>query len=195
MAPGTRGRLLDEACQVFAERGYDQASLRDITGRLGLDPALVHHYFGGKDGLYAAAVEAPATGQWPDDPLNAADELVRTFLRQCDEELTGRPLIALLRSASTHERSAAVLSRHLESAVESASNGMPGSSQARLRSALAVAQLVGLAVCRHVLRLEPMASLPRDHVVAAVAPVLARCLTEPGSRDAGAGTHPEEKKR
>ncbi len=67
---GTRAAILDAARRAFAERGYDLASIRAVAEVAGVDPALVRHYFGSKEGLFVAAMELPV------DPT----ELVRMLL-------------------------------------------------------------------------------------------------------------------
>ena len=88
--PDTREAILDAAREAFAEQGYDGASIRGIATSAGVDPALVHHYFGTKDQLFLAAMNSPidparssrrssrATG-----PRSASGS-VRTFLRIWD---------------------------------------------------------------------------------------------------------------
>src|SRR5256885_622978 len=55
----TREAIVEAARKAFAERGYDRASIRAIATSAGVDPALVHHYFGTKDELFLATVNAP----------------------------------------------------------------------------------------------------------------------------------------
>ena len=57
--PDTREAILTAAREAFAERGYDAASIRAIATRAGVDPALVHHYFGAKEQLFLAAMRIP----------------------------------------------------------------------------------------------------------------------------------------
>ncbi|HEY0689801.1 MAG TPA: helix-turn-helix domain-containing protein, partial [Kribbella sp.] len=55
----TREAILFAAREAFAERGYDAASIRVIAAAAGVDPALVHHYFGTKDQLFLDAMRVP----------------------------------------------------------------------------------------------------------------------------------------
>jgi AcrR family transcriptional regulator len=52
----TRSRLLEAAGRVFAERGYDRATAREICELARVNPAAVNYHFGGKEQLYAEAV-------------------------------------------------------------------------------------------------------------------------------------------
>lgn len=63
---GTRERILEAAESLFAERGFDSVSLRDITGAAGANVAAVNYHFGSKDNLIDAVIERHAT------PINEA---------------------------------------------------------------------------------------------------------------------------
>src|SRR3954452_17573913 len=116
----TREAILTAARDAFAERGFDGASIRAIAATAGVDPALVHHYFGGKDQLFLAAIEAPI------DPAKAIQEvvaggldgigerLVRMFLTVWDSP-AGTPAAALIRSAVSHDWSARMLREFITS--------------------------------------------------------------------------------
>jgi len=66
----SRELLLAAAVELFAERGYDRTTLRDVGERAQVDPAMVARHFGGKDGLYLAALQAELGGEVPDDLLH-----------------------------------------------------------------------------------------------------------------------------
>jgi AcrR family transcriptional regulator len=55
----TRTALLDAARVEFAERGYEGATVRRIAERAGVDAAMVNHWFGGKEALFAASIDLP----------------------------------------------------------------------------------------------------------------------------------------
>jgi len=57
-ADATRQRMLEAAVQLFAERGLGSTSIRDVAGAAGVSLAMVHHYFGSKDDLYDACIDA-----------------------------------------------------------------------------------------------------------------------------------------
>jgi AcrR family transcriptional regulator len=201
--PGsTRGAILAAARRRFAAAGYDAASLRAIAAEAGVDPAVVAHFFGSKEGLFRAAVG------WPFDPARAAaalagpgpgglpERLARVFLGFWEAPGTRAPLLALLRSAMTHEATAGLLRefavRHLFAHVAGRLEG----PRAELRVDLAAAHLIGVAVLRYALRVEPIASAGVDELVAWLTPALAHHLEperadggESGS-DAGRAPHP-----
>ncbi|MGY1841068.1 MULTISPECIES: TetR/AcrR family transcriptional regulator [unclassified Modestobacter] len=176
--------MLAAAREAFAERGYDGASIRLIATAAGVDPALVHHYFGSKDKLFLAAVEAPA------DPAELLPEVlaggtaelganvVRMLLRVWDGPARARGL-ALVRSAVSNEWTARLLREFLTAQVLRRVLGtldLPP-AEAEARGALAASQLVGLVMTRYVLRVEPLASAPAEELVAAIGPTVQHYLT------------------
>ena len=176
--------MLAAARAAFAERGFDGATIRGIATAAGVDPALVHHYFGSKDQLFLAAIEAPA------DPAELLPELlaggpdrlgegvVRTLLTVWDGPGQAAGL-ALVRSAIGNEWGARLLREFLSTQVLRRvirSLDHPP-AEAELRAALAASQLVGLVVGRYVLTIEPLASAAPEWLVAAVGPTVQRYLT------------------
>ncbi|MFD4431862.1 TetR family transcriptional regulator, partial [Nocardia sp. NPDC058497] len=99
----TRAAILDAARIRFADTGFDKTSIRAIAGDADVDPALVHHYFGTKQQLFAAVVEFPAD---PEATLNATDHapldelgptIVRTVVGVWDSP-AGPGIVAMVRS-------------------------------------------------------------------------------------------------
>ena len=56
-AKATRARILDAAVEMFSKQGLDGASVRGIARRAEVSPAMVHHHFGSKEGLYEACID------------------------------------------------------------------------------------------------------------------------------------------
>jgi AcrR family transcriptional regulator len=182
--PDTRDVVLAAARSAFAERGFDGATIRGIAADAGVDPALVHHYFGSKDKLFLAAIQAPADPAdllpevlaAPPEELGAA--VVRLLLRVWDGPM--RPAgLALVRSAVANEWSAKLLREFLVSQVlRRVMARLDLSAQEREhRAGLVASQLIGVVMARYVLRLEPLASSSPDWLVAAVGPTVQRYLT------------------
>ena len=176
--------MLTAAREAFAERGFDGATIRGIATAAGVDPALVHHYFGNKDKLFLAAVDAPADPAEllpailaaPQDQLGAA--VVRMLLHVWDGP--ARPAgLALLRSAVSNEWTAKLLREFLVSRVLRkvvSTLGFDPDVRAA-RASLVASQLIGLVMTRYVLKLEPLASASHDSIVAAIGPNVQRYLT------------------
>jgi AcrR family transcriptional regulator len=179
---GTRRAILAAARAMFAARGYEQTTIRAVAAQAGVDASMVMRYFGSKAGLFTAAVTMDL--QVPDlsaVPAGGRGELlVRHFIRRWDDPVRGDEMIALLRTAVTSETVAGQLQAVLSQVVTEPVAAL-GDEHAAERSTLIAAQLLGLALCRHILRFEPLASLPADEVVAAVAPSVQRYLTLPAA--------------
>jgi AcrR family transcriptional regulator len=182
----TREAILAAARTAFAERGYDKASIRQIATSAGVDPALVHHYFGAKEKLFLATVEAPIDpGEMIPKVIAAGrdgvgERLVRMFLTVWDSP-AGTSAAALLRSAFSHEWSARMLREFLTATIlrRIVTSLDLDPKEAQLRTALAASQMVGMAMARYIIKIEPMASAPRETLVATVGPTIQRYLTGP----------------
>jgi AcrR family transcriptional regulator len=177
-ATSSRTAILDAARRRFAAAGYDATSLRAVAADVGVDPAVVVHFFGSKDGLFRAAVG------WPFDPAQLASEIgapapaalseriARIFLGFWDDPTTRGSLLALLRSAMTRQESATMLREFAVRQLFSQVTRLVDGQHAELRVDLAAAQLIGVAVLRHALHVEPIASADQDELVAWLAPAL-----------------------
>ncbi|MEU9508126.1 TetR family transcriptional regulator [Micromonospora sp. NPDC048170] len=180
----TRQAILDAARAAFAERGFDGASIRAVAAAAQVDPALVHHYFGSKDRLFLAAVHAPVDpgellpGVLAGDHAGLGERLVRAFLGVWDSP-AGTAAVALLRSAVSNEWTARLLREFLVTQVLRRILDQLDVDPAErpLRGSLVASQLIGLAVLRHVVRLEPVASAAPETLVAAIGPTVQRYLT------------------
>jgi AcrR family transcriptional regulator len=179
----TREAILAAARTGFAEHGFAQTSVRAVAARAGVDPALVHHYFGTKDGLFAAAMELPI------DPAavlpvllepgidDLGERLVRFFLDVWDEPASRERIQAILRSALAHEAAAALLRDAVTRQIIGRVAEAVDAPDPHLRASLVGSQLVGLGLLRYLVRVEPLASADNEAVVAAVAPTIQRYLT------------------
>ena len=176
---GTRRAILEAARTTFAARGYEQTTIRAVAARAGVDASMVMRYFGSKAGLFTIA--ATAELEVPDlRAVPAGDRgelLVRVFVDRWEDAARDDELILLLRTAVTSEAVAAQLQATLGHLVAGPIAAL-GSDDAAERAAFISAQLLGLALCRYILRLEPLASLPAGDVVAAIAPSVQRYLTQ-----------------
>jgi AcrR family transcriptional regulator len=175
---GTRRAILHAARAMFAARGFEQTTIRAVAAEADVDASMVMRYFQSKAGLFTAAISTDL--QVPElsaVPVGRRGELlVRYFVSRWEEPAGDDKLIALLRTAVTSDAVAeqvqATLSQRLAGPIASL-----GVEQVPERAALIAAQLLGLALCRYILRFEPLASLPADDVVAAVGPSVHEYLT------------------
>lgn len=182
---GTRASIASAARRQFAATGYDRASMRSIAQEAGVDPALVAHFFGSKQQLFASVMELPIDPTTAIPAILVGDragigrrfaELVLSVL----ESPEGAARMTGLVRAAASEEAAAEMVRDLitRDVLTPLADGL-GLDQPRLRGSLAGSQVVGLVMARYVVRVEPLASLPADEVAALVAPVLQHYLSEP----------------
>ncbi|MER6100151.1 TetR family transcriptional regulator [Streptomyces sp. NPDC001728] len=182
--PGTRERILEAARAQFAERGYDQTSVRGIAKAAGVDPALVHHYFGTKDEVFAASIEVsfeaatvvPAIVGGPREAIG--ERLARFFIGVWENPASRAPLLAVVRSALTHEAAAKVLRAFVLRRLLERIAAELDVPDPKFRAELAASHMIGIAIMRYVIQVEPMASADPEDIVAQVAPTLQRYLTE-----------------
>ena len=181
----TRAALITAAREVFAESGYDGATVRGIAKRAGVDPAMVNHWFGGKEGLFGEAVL-----QLPFNPKTIASELLSGGVEDIGQRIITRFLTvwdsaggsvftALVRSVTAHEQAVHVLRdlfvRHIFGLLAEKA----GADRVDFRATLCASQIIGLGMVRYVARFEPLASADISTIAAAIGPTVQRYLTGP----------------
>ena len=182
----TRSSILDAARTIFAEKGFDKASIRAIAAQAGVDPALVHHYFGTKDKLFLASMNAPMNPaelipQALAGPRDQAGErLIRLVLSVWDSP-AGAAALGMFRSALSNEWTARLLREFVVTQIlrRAVAELALRPDEAPMRASLVATQISGLMVSRYVLKIEPLASADHEAVVAALAPNVQRFLTDP----------------
>jgi AcrR family transcriptional regulator len=173
-------RILEAAREAFAETGWAGTTIRAVARAAEVDPALVYHYFGSKEGLLDAATAPPqkwlenVAKSWTAPPADLGAELLRLMLASWADEEVGPVLRAVLQTAahdaSTREKLRIIVERSLMGVSR-----LGADEHDRLvRSGLISSQIMGLAMMRYVWRIEPVASMTDDEIVAAVAPNLQR---------------------
>ena len=178
--PDTRGEILAAARVEFSDRAFDGASIRSIAARAGVDPALVHHYFGTKEQLFLAALDIPfvpseVAAQIVSGPIDTVGErAVRTFLLTWGDPVKRAPILALLRSAMTHDVAAALLRQFATRVMLARVVEGLDIADREIRVEAAVSHLLGIAIMRYVVKIEPIASASDEELVALVGPVIQR---------------------
>lgn len=179
----TRAALLAAARETFVEKGYDGATVRAIAARAGVDAAMVNHWFGGKEGLFAQSVlqlpfdPGEILKRLLDGPVEGAGErIIRTFVTVWDAT-GGGTFAALIRSVTSQQEVANALKSFFVNAIFKNLLTEIGAEQRELRATLCATQMVGLGIVRYVVHFEPLASVDIDTVVKAIAPNLQRYLT------------------
>ncbi|MBP2328333.1 AcrR family transcriptional regulator [Kibdelosporangium banguiense] len=180
----SKQRILDTARALFGEHGYSGTTVRAVATQAGVDPAMVFYFFGTKQGLFAAALQMPArvppaiesifTGGL--DGIGA--RVIRALLENLDQS-DRAPLVLLTRSAPTHDQSQALLREFIDREITGRLAALLDTPDAGLRAGMVNVQILGLAVARYIVRLEPIASASIDDLVAHFGPVVQHCVTGP----------------
>lgn len=169
----TRRTILEAARAAFAARGYEQTTIRAVAAQAGIDPSMVMRYFGSKAGLFAAAsttnLLVPDLRSVP--RAKRGEFMVRHFVERWEHNPGDDTLVFLLRTAVTNDAVAVQLHAKFNDLITAPIAAL-GYKEAERRGALIGIQLLGLALCRYVLHLEPIASADVDTLVADVAPAV-----------------------
>lgn len=178
----TRADILAAARNQFGQRGYTGATIRGIAAEAGVNPALVHHFFGSKEQVFVAALNVPIDPamlvdlitQGPREEIG--ERVLRMFLTLWHDPATSQTFLALIRSVAGSPEVASLLRQFMENTVLTRVAAVLDIPALRLTGA--AAQMMGLAMVRYVLAVEPMASATDDEVVELVAPVLQHYFTQ-----------------
>lgn len=180
----TRESIQLAAAELFAAHGYERTTVRDIAAAAQIDPAMIIRYFRSKDELFARV--ATFDLQFPDfssiDQALIGETLVRHFLGLWEGESANSGLAVLLRSAASNEQAADKLRDIFMDQVVPALAQVGPRAGATQRAGLIVSQILGLALCRHVLNLPPVVALSSDLIIREVGKTVQRYVE--GDRDA-----------
>jgi AcrR family transcriptional regulator len=179
----TRDRILENSRELFARNGIGNTSIRAIAAASGVDSALVHHYFGTKEQLFAAAVHIPIDpmqiiGPMREVPVEDLGLTLPSLLLPLWDSQMGSGLIATMRSLLAGDDVGLIrsfLQDVISVEVGSRVDEPPGSG--RIRVQFVASQLVGIVMARYILELEPFKSLPVEQIAQTIAPTLQRYLT------------------
>jgi AcrR family transcriptional regulator len=174
----TQAQILAAAQVLFAEHGYDNTTIRDVAARAKVDPALVMRYFHNKDELFAraSAIDLGLPALKAGDPGRIGESLIRHFLDVW--EGSGKGMAIMLRSAASNEFAAEKMREVFAKQVGPAIASVGSKATAARRAGLVSSQLLGLALCRYILKVPPVVALSRDEIIAHVGPVLQRYVVD-----------------
>lgn len=175
----TRSAILAAARQRFAADGYERATIRTIAADAAIDPSMVMRYYGSKEGLFAAAAEFDL--RFPDLPslprVELGERLIAHFVQLWD---SGEALQLLLRAGTTNELAAErlrqIFADQLVPAIARLHPADTAATEIAERAGMAAGQVLGVALCRYVLKLPPVATMPPAAIVGWLAPTLQRYL-------------------
>lgn len=178
----SKQRILQTARELFGQHGYGGTTVRAIAAAAGVDPAMVFYFFGTKQGLFGAAIEMSDTVPPAIEEIFTAgldtigERIIRTLLDNLDKS-DRTPLVMLTRSASTDNQSETLLREFIDREITDRLAAMLDTPDAALRAGMVNVQILGLAVARYIVRIEPIASSSVDDLVARFGPLVQHCLT------------------
>ncbi|MGH2774027.1 MAG: TetR family transcriptional regulator [Actinomycetota bacterium] len=183
---GAREQILSAAKSAFADNGYERTTIRGVAREAGVDPALVHHYFGTKRQLFVDAMDLPAnpadliegllaTG----DPENLGERMIRFMLGVWDDEENRAPLVAIVRTAMSDDQAATMVREFATTEILGRIVKAARGDNQELRATLLASQVFGLLIMRYIIKLEPLASTDPETVARAIGPTFQRYLTGP----------------
>ncbi len=169
----TRRRILEAARTVFAAVGFERATIRGIAAAAEVDKSSIIKYFGTKLALFHEAVhwDIPVAELTSDNASQTAHNYAHSMLTAWAAE-PNSPMAVLLRSGMTSETAAEVLRKHITSQAVDAVAASIDAPDARLRSALMGAMLMGIASQRYILRMPDLAEADIDDILRLLSPLL-----------------------
>jgi AcrR family transcriptional regulator len=180
----TRKRILRAARQRFMREGYERTTIRAVAADAAIDASMVMRYYGSKEGLFAAATAFDL--RLPDLRAIAPEErgaaLVRHFFARWEGDADDDALRVLLRAAVTNEQAAERMRAIFKGQLVPTMAAVCPATEAQERAGLIATQMLGLAYCRYVLRLPPIADLAVERLVARIGPTIQRYLSGPLDR-------------
>lgn len=177
----TRGAILNAARAEFASRGYEKTTVRAVARAADVDAALVHHYFGSKEQLFLAALDFPVD---PATVVNLAagdlagigERLARYVVALWELPEARERLLAVVRTVASNEDMAALVRGFAQPRLVAPLASRIGGPDPESRVEMALAQIIGLAMARYVIRVEPIASLGSEELVGLLGGALQRLL-------------------
>jgi AcrR family transcriptional regulator len=182
-SPDARQAVLAAARELFAELGFERTTMRAVAARAGVDPALIYHYFGDKDGLLVAALQPPTDDATvfaglADEADRAGEELVRRLISLWEDRPEVREqMAAILRTGLSHDRASRLLRDILSSFILAALGDVLAGDRRELRAALIGSQIGGLMLARYILKVPGASAASSEDLVQAVGPTVQRYLT------------------
>jgi AcrR family transcriptional regulator len=182
-AGGTREKILTAARTQFARHGYEAATIRGIANAARVDPKLVLHYFDTKEGVFEAAMDFPfdpgqALPKLLEPGLDGLGTRMALFFLEIWDSPAGARAHALLRSVVATETAAALMRDFASREILGRLAEKLELDHPQLRASMVASQLVGIAILRYVVKVEPLASTPPAALAELIGPTLQRYLTE-----------------
>jgi hypothetical protein len=178
--------ILAAAREVFAERGYTRATIREIATRAGVTHGLVMRHFGSKEQLLIAALPGPRDlpSVLAGDVATLPERIATAFTERVDAPEGDHALIALIRSAAAGEEVAVPLYQELQQQSADAYRQVLEDPDADTRAGLLIALLVGVTFGRHVVPTGVLAEMTTEELISYLTPAI-RALLAPALAHTG----------
>lgn len=177
-AEATKAAIRAAAAELFGERGFAGASVRDIARSVGVDPALVNHHFGSKEALFLEAMSA--SQEWFDVLQGPVEDLgprvVRAVLEDRGSGVGRRAFAALIRASGSPVVRTRMEQEMFRQFVEPV-RGRLGTPDADLRARLFAAQLQGLMTTLWIIEDAEMLATPPEELITRYGRALQDTLT------------------
>jgi AcrR family transcriptional regulator len=178
----TRGRILEAARTRFASQGYRNTTIRAIAADAQIDPSMVMRYYGSKDELFEAVLdpllELPSLVDVHKSRRGAA--LAVHIIDRWERHPKADVLLTLLRSVTVDESVAARMRAIFEAElVPVIASAVDDPEEAPARAGLIATQVLGFALCCHLLRLPPVAQMNESMIIRHLGDTIQRYLTRP----------------
>jgi AcrR family transcriptional regulator len=175
-----RARIRSAAREEFLERGYDGTTMRSVARRAGCDSAMVGYYFGSKQRLFRESLNLPID---PADEVisvlsggldGVAERILHYALSIYEERITGDTMLALMRALITDAQTSQRFRAYFRSDILGKVAAFFGDDADDVgeQIELIMAMMYGIATMRYAVRLEPLASMPEERLVAFMAPII-----------------------
>jgi AcrR family transcriptional regulator len=177
-----RERILEAGRRMFFAAGYRGVTMRAIAAEAGVDAALISYHYGSKRGLFAAVMRLainPADiirRSLPGARAQLPERIITNVLAAWDDPVAGEPLITLYRSAGSDPDASRLVRELIEREILEVLSDYLGGPGASARAAIAASQIAGLLFMRHVLRTEPLGSMPASDVALHAGPAMRAAL-------------------
>jgi AcrR family transcriptional regulator len=188
---GTRRAVLAAARRQFSELGYDRTTMRSVAAEAGVDQKLVGYFFGSKHALFVAATRLPfdPAAAVPHilggDAAGIGERLARLIVGMLEDPEAGARIIGLVRAAAAEPEAARLVRDLFTREIWNPASASVPSPNPALAVNLVATHVLGTVMARHVIRAEPLASLPAEAVVGLLAPLLQRALVDGGTEPGG----------
>lgn len=172
----TEAAILDAARELFAELGFERATIRGVASRAGVDPALVMQYFGSKEGLFSASA------RWHVDQKRISrasrGDLPRTVLEDLLRSGEDEGALALLRNCLTHDAARDIVRDEVICETHATVARTLGGDDAELRAGVLAGLVLGMTIGRNVMRVPALADASREDLERVLLPLL-EALVDP----------------